>query len=213
MPPRRPARWRPDMPEWTRPGHALRPRRRRRIVSLAASAAVLGSLWLAAWLDPLPPRFSGAAIAADGDSLRLGTDRIRLVGIDAPELTQVCWDASGAEWPCGRAAHRALADRVAIGSVTCQPEGTDRYGRTLARCSIAGEDLGAALVGAGLALARGGYRNEERAARSAGLGLWQGRFVDPRRWRDDGPTADPGAGALENLWTWFRQLTGARTLR
>ena len=102
MPPRRPARWRPDMPEWTRPGHALRPRRRRVIASLA-SAAVFGGLWLAAWLDPLPPRFSGAAIAADGDSLRLGTDRIRLVGIDAPELTQVCWDASGAEWPCGRA--------------------------------------------------------------------------------------------------------------
>jgi endonuclease YncB( thermonuclease family) len=83
----------------------------------------------------------------------------------------------------------------------------------LARCSIDGEDLGAALVGAGLALARDGYRNEESAARSAGLGLWQGRFVDPRRWRDDGPSVDPGAGALESLWTWFRQLTGARTLR
>jgi endonuclease YncB( thermonuclease family) len=180
---------------------------------LAAIALLAAAAWLAAWLDPLPPRFSGMAVAADGDSLRLQGDRIRLLGIDAPELDQVCWDASGAEWPCGRAARAELARLVAAGPADCQPEGSDKYGRTLARCEVVGADLGAAIVSAGLALATDGYGAEESEAKRAARGLWQGRFVDPRTWRDQGPSGDPGRGWIETLWDWFRELTGARTLR
>jgi endonuclease YncB( thermonuclease family) len=200
------------MPIWTQPGHALR--RGAPWVRILAALVVAAALaWAAAKLDPLPPRFTGIATAADGDSLRVQGDRIRLLGIDAPELDQLCWNGSGAEWQCGRAAKAELARLVAAGPVDCQPEGTDKYGRTLARCSVAGRDVGGGVVEAGLALSREGYGAEQSAAKSAGRGLWNGRFVDPRTWRDEGPSDDPGPGWFENLWNAFRELTGARTLR
>jgi endonuclease YncB( thermonuclease family) len=204
------------MPKWTRGGHALGPRwpRLRGIpLTFVAIVAFAGLAWLAAKLDPLPPRFTGVAQAADGDSLRVQGDRIRLLGIDAPELDQVCWYEGGKEWSCGHAARAELARLVAAGPVDCQPEGTDKYGRTLAVCTIAHRDIGAAVVEAGFALARDAYGAEESAAKKAKRGLWDGRFVDPRTWRDEGPSNDPGPGLFENLWNWFRELTGARTLR
>lgn len=201
------------MPKWTRPGHALGPRRGGLLRAVVLIVLFAAAAWLAALLDPLPPRFSGNAEAADGDSLRIRGDRIRILGIDAPELDQICWDAAGAQWDCGRAARAELARLTAAGPADCQPEGTDKYGRTLARCSVGGDDLGAGMVAAGLALATEGYGREESAARRGRLGLWQGRFVDPKSWRDEGPSADPGQGFLESLWDGFRELTGARTLR
>ena len=48
---------------------------------------------------------------SDGDSLRSGPLKIRLHGIDAPELKQTCADSTGAPWPCGRAARDAMAER------------------------------------------------------------------------------------------------------
>lgn len=214
MPARRPRFARIDaMPKWTRRGHALAPRGRPLVTTILGMALLVAAAVVAAWLDPLPPRFSGMARASDGDSLVLQADRIRLIGIDAPELDQVCWDASGSQWRCGQAARDELAAMVAAGPALCQPLGSDKYRRTLARCSVGDADLGAHLVGRGLALATDGYVIEEAQARSDRLGLWKGRFVDPKTWRDEGPSADPGPGPLEAVWTWFRELTGARTLR
>lgn len=201
------------MPKWTRRGHALRPRWRSFLTSIVGILLLAAAAVVAAWLDPLPPRFSGKARASDGDSLVLQGDRIRLLGIDAPELDQVCWDAAGAQWRCGRAAREELAQRLATGPVQCTARGKDKYARTLAHCSVSDADLGAHMVGSGLALATDGYGVEQAKARGDRLGLWQGRFVDPKTWRDDGPSGDPGPGLLEALWDWFRELTGARTLR
>lgn len=164
-------------------------------------------------LDPLPPRFNGSARASDGDSLWVGNDRVRLTGLDAPELDQVCWRPDGSEWPCGRAARDAMARLLASGTIACQPEGEDRFGRVLARCSVNGEDIGGAIVSAGLAIATDAYGREEAAARAAGRGIWDGRFTPPRTWRDEGGADDPGPSLLERVWTWFRELTGARALR
>jgi endonuclease YncB( thermonuclease family) len=204
------------MPSWLQPRHALgrrRPARRTLLQALGVLLLLLGIAAVAARLDPLPPRFSGTAIASDGDSLRIGGDRVRLLGFDAPELDQVCWRADGTEWPCGRDARAVLAELTRRGPVTCRPEGEDRFGRTLARCESAGEDLGAAVVEAGYAVATDGYGTQQSAARGARRGIWQGRFTDPKTWRDEGPSNDPGPGLLEELWNGFRELTGARALR
>lgn len=203
----------PSMPPWLRRGHALRRPRGFWLRAAMMLALLLAATWAVTWLDPLPPPLSGRAIASDGDSLRLGRDRIRLWGIDAPELDQICWSDAGEEWACGRAAHAALRDRLAAGVVDCRARGTDRYERVLATCSIADKDVAALMVAEGLALSRGAYGMEEGAARAARLGLWQGRFADPKTWRDIGPSADPGPGLLETLWDALRELTGARTLR
>lgn len=204
------------MPPWLSPGWALRGTRRRRgsIAGLLIVFALLfGGTLVAAHLDPLPPRFVGVARAADGDSLRLGGDRVRLIGIDAPELDQVCWREDGSEWSCGRAARDHLAAALTGATISCVPQGEDKYGRTLARCDADGRDLGAMMVSDGLALADSDYLAEQLSARARGKGIWSGRFTNPREWRKDGPVTDPGNGIFDTIWTWFRELTGARALR
>ncbi len=61
----------------------------------------------------------GAFHAADGDSLTLGAERLRLEGIDAPELNQSC-ERAGKAWSCGRAAREALQGMVLASGTLCQ---------------------------------------------------------------------------------------------
>ena len=130
---------------------------------------------------------AGNARASDGDSFRLGDNRVRLLGLDAPELAQDCAAADGTSWPCGRAARDRMAALLADGEVDCRPENKDQYDRLLARCSIGGRDLGALMVAEGLAIAAGSYWQEEAAARGARRGIWAGGFDKPADWRDDHP--------------------------
>ena len=122
----------------------------------------------------------------DGDTLHVGGEDIRLKGIDAPELHQDC-ERQGEPWRCGEAAREALVKAIGGRPVQCRIEGRDRYGRGLAQCAAGGEDLGAALVTAGLAVAFGAYEAEENAARARGAGLWAGRFERPSAWRREHP--------------------------
>ncbi|TIT92457.1 MAG: thermonuclease family protein, partial [Mesorhizobium sp.] len=77
----------------------------RRLLDYGLTAIVLGLFILvAARLDRFETRKEqGTAIVNDGDSLTLGTERIRMRGIDAPEYTQTC-RKEGADYPCGRLA-------------------------------------------------------------------------------------------------------------
>jgi endonuclease YncB( thermonuclease family) len=126
------------------------------------------------------------ATATDGDSLRVDGERIRLLGIDAPELRQTCRDERGGEWACGRAAHELLIRIVSRGKVTCPSTAKDRFNRALARCS-AGDiaDVGETMVRAGYAIdfMKGGYGAAEAEARAAKRGIWRGVFEQPREWR------------------------------
>ena len=93
------------------------------------------------WREAAPPRLALSVHVIDGDSLRTGSEEIRLVGIDAPELRQTCRDGQGREWSCGRAAKALLAEPVAQGNVACSPRGRDRYGEYLqagCRLTVAG---------------------------------------------------------------------------
>ncbi len=84
---------------------------------------------------------SGPARIIDGDSLEIAGERIRLHGIDAPESRQLC-HLGGKPWQCGKDAANALADKIGRQSVTCKELDRDRYKRIVAKCSVAGEDLG-----------------------------------------------------------------------
>lgn len=129
----------------------------------------------------------GHAFVADGDSIRIGTIRIRLEGIDAPEWDQTCVDAGGATWACGRTATRQLRERVRGATLSCLPRATDRYGRMVATCSLPdGTDVNAWLVREGWAIAfgfAGAYASEEAEAKAAKRGIWAGSFIAPREWR------------------------------
>ena len=125
----------------------------------------------------------------DGDTLRFGRrDRVRLAGVDAPEASQLCAEAFGKRYACGRAAREALKALVGSGPVSCKARQRDRYGRLIAVClDAAGRDLAGRLVDQGWALAYRRYSSEyvpqELAARKAGRGLWRGRFIKPWQWR------------------------------
>ncbi|SEN94776.1 nuclease homologue [Gemmobacter aquatilis] len=85
---------------------------------------------------------TAALTVTDGDTIRDGALRIRLWGIDAPELQ----DPRG---PASRAYLRALIDGQ---PVACDPRNADRYGRTVATCHLPdGRDLACEMVRAGMA--------------------------------------------------------------
>ncbi len=73
--------------------------------------------------------------------------------------------------------------------MTCEDLGRDRYKRIIARCTVAGEDLGEWMVRQGLALAYRrfslDYVDEEADAQAARRGIWAGQFVKPWAWRRD----------------------------
>jgi endonuclease YncB( thermonuclease family) len=163
--------------------------RRRYAGFFAIAAFIVG----AAALSPAPWHKPGVAsamhgvTAIDGDTLRAGSERIRLFGIDAPELRQPCHDPSGREWACGRAAKLRLASLVAGGNVVCKSQGQDRYGRMLGICA-AGDvpDVAEVLVQEGYAVDYSRYSNRysavAREARAAGRGIWRGSFERPEKW-------------------------------
>ena len=150
------------------------------VVMLALFAAMVAAN---VYLESRPGEpFSGKARAIDGDSLELGSRRVRLIGIDAPEYRQTCQKAGGTT-PCGRRAHAELKFMISGKRVECEGFGYDRYDRTLAKCRAGETDLGSAMVRAGWAIAYGDYRDEERAARRARVGIWAGEFIEPADWR------------------------------
>ncbi len=124
----------------------------------------------------------GAAIASDGDSLRIDGKRVRIEGIDAPELGQTC-KRDGAPWDCGREARDRLKALVTAGDVRCRFHGRDKYGRELGVCDAASRDVGREMVLSGYAVSYGRYEAEEARAEKEKRGLWAGQFVKPQEWR------------------------------
>ncbi|QIK78646.1 thermonuclease family protein [Sphingomonas piscis] len=136
---------------------------------------------------------SGVGKAADGDTLTLGADRIRLFGIDAPELNQTC-ERSGQRWNCGEEAKVRLASLISRG-ISCSTNGTDDFGRLLARCSLNGVDLNQLMVTSGFAVAFRRYSldyvSAEEKARAAKRGIWAGSFQMPSDYRQSGRGGRP----------------------
>lgn len=137
--------------------------------------------------------YTGVARVGDGDSLTLlrggsGMDiRIRLYGIDAPELDQECRDARGRNYPCGVVSERRLAALVEGRRVACEERDRDQYDRIVAICRLGDVDLNDLLVGEGHAVAflafSARYVASERAARAAGVGIWAGEAIAPSEHR------------------------------
>ncbi len=143
---------------------------------------------------------TGRARVIDGDTLEVAGERVRLHGIDAPELGQTCWDARG-EFPCGRRGKRLVAKR-SWGQVlfaACLPSSEDR-GRVLHvawRCAVGG---------LGLEVSTSRPDPERRHHPDPAGGAGRRSFTaaparaSPTRGRDgEDPMARPGrAGAAEN---------------
>ena len=156
--------------------------RRARDVGVAIAILALTALVVARVSDEGGETITGTARAADGDTLTLDGHRIRLVGIDTPEMMQVC-KRDGEDWRCGVAARSRLGELLRDGPITCRVQGTDKYDRWLARCGTPDGDLGERMVREGLAVAYGGYEDEEQFAKAERKGLWGAEFDLPQQWR------------------------------
>ena len=160
------------------------------VLAIGVAAALFRLPWLETEIQAMfdPEIFTGAAQAVDGDTLDVEGRRVRLAGIDAPEMAQTCPGADGQPRRCGREARAALAAFIGADVVTCRPVGRDRYDRTLATCAARGRDLSAWMVSSGWAVAYAGpdgapFRAAESAARASGAGLWANGFERPELWR------------------------------
>ncbi len=125
------------------------------------------------------------AIAVDGDSLEIGTRRIRLIGIDAPEYDQSCKDANGKIYPCGRQSADFLAQLIKNRSLVCHIHKKDKYDRDLCTCYVDNTDINAEMIRNGHAVTyiENTYDNLQRTAQKQKNGVWNGIFMHPRLFR------------------------------
>lgn len=143
---------------------------------------VLSLLPLAAGADP-----DGRVRVIDGDTWDVGAERVRLYGIDAPEADQSCQRPNGEVWACGQWVTQQVTARFDGKVARCTALTKDRYGRTIARCRVADEDVGRTLVSEGLAFAYRKYAMDydldEKAAVVNGRGLHGSQLQRPAEFR------------------------------
>ncbi|PIT70470.1 thermonuclease family protein [Bartonella tribocorum] len=132
----------------------------------------------------------GKASVIDGDSIIISSIKVRLVGIDAPELHQFC-GKKNARYPCGLKAKKYLEQLLENQTVTCYWHKTDRYHRILATCQTKQvSNINAMLVQNGWAVSYYDYPKEEQEARRKKKGIWASSFQRPKEWRKANPRTE-----------------------
>lgn len=126
---------------------------------------------------------SGKVISIhDGDTITILQNKqqikVRLFGIDAPELKQ----------PYGKKSKQFLANLIAGEVVEVEENGKDRYKRTIGTIYLNGADINAQMVANGYAWAyrkfSKKYAPQESKAKKQGLGLWRDKEpIPPWEWR------------------------------
>ncbi|KJZ20926.1 thermonuclease family protein [Loktanella sp. S4079] len=129
---------------------------------------------------------SGAIRVIDADTIDVGGVRVRLFGIDAPEMGQPC-SRSQTTWDCGAWARDAVATYFEGRHADCRQIDRDRYDRVVAVCSVDGTDMGGQIVESGLAWAFRTYSSDydlqEKSAAIARRGLWAVEVQRPDDYR------------------------------
>tara|TARA_Y100001970_G_C14072524_1_gene770249 strand:- start:476 stop:973 length:498 start_codon:yes stop_codon:yes gene_type:complete len=137
----------------------------------------------------------GNVKVVDGDSIHIGAKKIRLFGIDAPELKQKCKKAYLSisfltfqkSYDCGLNSKKALIKKINNKKIFCKTRSKDRYGRDLAICYLEKKDLNMWMVQSGNAIAYKKYSKRylmnENEAKKKKIGLWSGTFLEPEKWR------------------------------
>nr|DAJ36757.1 MAG TPA: nuclease-like protein [Caudoviricetes sp.] len=109
----------------------------------------------------------------DGDTITALTSqkekiKIRLYGIDAPELKQ----------PFGKASKRHLIDLISNKSLNINEKGKDKYGRTLAVLYNGDQDINAQMVIDGYAWAYDKFSKDYVAFQQNAQALKKGLWID-----------------------------------
>lgn len=125
----------------------------------------------------------------DGDSFVVEGDEVRLLGVNAPERDE-CFGDEARERLAGLIGGRVVG--IAGGE-------RDQFGRLLASVTVDGLDVGATMLGDGMAIAvqsdherNGEYVDAAADAASRGVGLWSASACGPST------EADVAIGAIEH---------------
>ena len=141
---------------------------------------------------------SGVPKIVDGDTVHINHKKIRLEGIDAPEIKQKCKKpylkissilnfTLNKEYNCGVLAKKELSKKIGNIEINCISLSKDRYKRYLGTCYKGTENLNKWMVNRGYAVAYKRYSKkylvDENYAKENNLGIWQGSFLRPEKWR------------------------------
>ena len=134
----------------------------------------------------------------DGDTVHIGNKKIRLEGIDAPEIKQQCKKPFltislrigfqfNKNYSCGAISKRKLIEKIENSKIKCISSTKDRYKRYLATCYKNKINLNKWMVRNGYAVAYKRYSKDyvrdENYAKENRLGIWEGSFTMPEKWR------------------------------
>ena len=140
----------------------------------------------------------GISKVIDGDTVQIDNFKIRLEGIDAPEMRQKCkrefLKISSTigfifykDYNCGEVSKKKLKDKINKSEIKCISSSKDRYKRHIATCFKEQTNLNQWMVRNGYAIAYRRYNKkyipDEDFAKENKLGLWKGKFMDPEKWR------------------------------
>ena len=134
----------------------------------------------------------------DGDTVYINDNKFRLAGIDAPEMRQQCKKESlkissiigfsfYKDYSCGQVSKAKLKEKINGSKIKCIFTTRDRYKRYIATCFKGETNLNQWMVKNGYAIAYRRYSkkyvSDEDFAKEKKLGLWQGKFMNPEKWR------------------------------
>lgn len=135
---------------------------------------------------------TGPVKVIDGDTFDIGGERVRMFGVDAPEIGQPCQSAIGESIDCGSWVAEHITTLFEGKTAHCIGRERDRYDRLVATCTVDGQDMGRSIVAAGLAKAylyySQDYAADEKGAAIHGRGIWQFTFADPASYRREQPS-------------------------
>jgi endonuclease YncB( thermonuclease family) len=139
---------------------------------IAAMVWTIGVATCVARAEPGARDVVGIASVIDGDTFEIHGERIRLSGIDAPEHNRRCGGVN-----VGQRAAQELDGLVEGRTLHCAVLSLDRYGRSVASCTIGDVDLAGIMVSQGWArdwprYSNGAYADEQLVARRANRGVW-----------------------------------------
>lgn len=128
----------------------------------------------------------GKVRVIDGDTIEIEDQKIRLEGIDAPEIGQLC-GRGGIPVYCGIQAKYELEALIGDLEVKCESLGNDKYKRVIGECYVGSVELNGMMVKNGWALAYRKYSQKyvesEDFAKQHGKGIWSLDFIEPWHWR------------------------------
>ena len=148
--------------------------------------------------NSIAEEISGIPKVVDGDTIHINNYKFRLEGIDAPEMRQQCKKeffkisfligfTFYKDYSCGRISKEKLTSKIRGSEIKCIFTTKDRYKRYIATCYKEKTNLNQWMVRNGYAIAYRRYSKkyvpDEDFAKENKLGLWQGKFINPEKWR------------------------------